>query len=352
MPDNRIRMAMKLIIQIPCLNEADQLPGTLAVLPRNVPGFDSVEWLVVDDGSTDRTAEIAKANGAHHVLRLPYNHGLAKAFMSGIDEALRLGADVIVNTDADNQYDATCIADLVAPIVEGRAQIVIGARPISEIAHFSPMKRMLQKFGSWTVRKASGTRIPDAASGFRAFHRNAALQIYVFNEFTYTLETIIQAGRKNIPVTSVPIRVNGETRPSRLFRSTPEYVWRSVKTILRIATLYRPLKTFILLATLIALPGILAILRFLWFYATGDGAGHIQSLAIAGALLSISAIVVMGGLIADLVAANRMLLEDIRARQMRSLLAAQRQIGQTTDKPARPTKSKVVASAARKGRSE
>lgn len=308
---------MKLIIQIPCLNEAEHLPAALADLPREVDGFDTVEWLVVDDGSTDGTAEVARRHGADHVVRLPYNQGLARAFMAGLHACLEAGADVIVNTDADNQYDATSIPDLVAPILSGGAQIVVGARPIDDIAHFSFLKRKLQRLGSRVVRLASGTRIADATSGFRAIHREAALRLYVFNSFTYTLETIIQAGRKDIPITSVPVRVNGETRPSRLFRSIPAYIWFSVVTILRIATLYRPLRTFAALAALVALPAAVAILRFVWFYAQGDGQGHIQSLAIAGGLMSVAAILAMGGLVADLVAANRMVLEDIRTRQMR-----------------------------------
>jgi glycosyltransferase involved in cell wall biosynthesis len=324
---------MKLIIQIPCLNEAEHLPATLLSLPRQMPGFDSVEWLVVDDGSTDNTASVALLHGADHVIRLPYNQGLARAFMAGIEAALRAGADVIVNTDADNQYDAGCIPDLVAPILAGRAQIVVGARPIEEIAHFSYVKRKLQRLGSFAVRMASGTNIEDAASGFRAIHRNAAQRLYVFNDFTYTLETIIQAGRKNIPTTSVPIRVNGETRPSRLFRSITSYVTRSMSVILRIALLYRPLAVFASLAALIALPGVIAIIRFLYFYAMGDSRGHIQSLAIAGVLVSVAAIVAMGGLLADLIAANRILLEDLRARHMAESLG--KAVAESERKPAR-----------------
>lgn len=311
---------MKLIIQIPCLNEADQLPKTMAELPRKVPGFDVVEWLIVDDGSSDATSEVAKRCGADYVVRLPYNHGLARAFMAGIEAALRAGADVVVNTDADNQYDASCIPDLVAPILDGRAQMVVGKRPINDMKHFSLLKRKLQQLGSWAVRVASGTDIPDATSGFRAIDRNAALRIYVFNSFTYTLETIIQAGRKDIPITSVPIRVNGETRPSRLFKSTLGYVWQSLKIIIRIATLYRPLRTLATLAGLIALPGLVAIGRFLYYYFVYGGVGHIQSLALAAGLVSVAAITAMGALIADLSAANRVLLEDIRARQFEESL--------------------------------
>jgi glycosyltransferase involved in cell wall biosynthesis len=275
-----------------------------------------VEWLVIDDGSTDNTSEVARAHGVDHVIRLPYNQGLAKAFMAGLQECLRVGADVIVNTDADNQYDASSIPDLVAPILDGRARIVIGARPIDEIAHFSRLKRRLQRLGSWVVRKASGADIADAPSGFRAIHRDAALRLYVFNSFTYTLETIIQAGRNGIPIVSVPVRVNGETRPSRLFSGNLSYVCRSLITITRIAILYKPLRMFAILSLLIALPGVAAIARFVFFYMSGDGSGHIQSLAVAAALVSVAAIVGMGGLIADLIAANRVLLEEIRTRQL------------------------------------
>jgi glycosyltransferase involved in cell wall biosynthesis len=307
---------MKLVIQIPCLNEAMHLPATLADLPRAVPGFDAVEWLVIDDGSTDDTSEVARAHGVDHIVRLPYNQGLAKAFMAGLQECLRVGADVIVNTDADNQYDASSIPDLTAPILDGRARIAIGARPIDEIAHFSLFKRRLQRLGSWAVRKASGADIADAPSGFRAIHREAALRLYVFNSFTYTLETIIQAGRNGIPIVSVPVRVNGETRPSRLFKGNLSYVCRSLITITRIAILYKPLRMFAMLSLLIALPGVAAIARFLFFYMSGDGSGHIQSLAVAAGLVSVAAIVGMGGLIADLIAANRVLLEEIRTRQL------------------------------------
>ncbi len=311
---------MKLVIQIPCLNEAEPLPTTLAALPRVVPGFDTVEWLVIDDGSTDGTAAIADAHGVDHIVRLPYNQGLARAFMAGIEKALHVGADVIVNTDADNQYDARCIDDLVAPIVEGRAWIVVGARPIEEIAHFSFVKRWLQRLGSRAVRMASGADVEDAPSGFRAIHRQAAMRLCVFNSFTYTLETIIQAGRNNIPIVSVPIRVNGETRPSRLFRSTFGYVRRSLVTILRIALLYKPLRVFTIIAALIALPGVVAIIRFVILFAIGQGDGHVQSLAVAAALISVSAVVGVGGLLADLIAANRMLLEEIRLRQLAASL--------------------------------
>lgn len=307
---------MKLIIQIPALNEEGCIASTLAALPRGIPGFDAVEVLVIDDGSTDRTVEVARAAGADHILRMGCNMGLARTFSAGLEYALSLGADVIVNTDADNQYCADDISTLVRPIVDGEAQIVIGARPIRNNAQFSPIKKQLQVLGSWIVRRASGTDIPDAPSGFRAYSRDAAARMSVINTYTYTLETIIQAGRKRIPMKSVPVRVNRVERPSRLFRGIGEYIARSMKTILRCFVIYAPLKFFVALAALVALPGIAGIGRFLWFYAMGDGDGHIQSLVLSGALLAISTILFAMGVLADLIAANRSLLEDIRARDL------------------------------------
>ena len=311
---------MKLIIQIPCFNEEATLPATLADLPREVPGFDAVEWLAVDDGSTDRTVEVARAHGVDHIVQLSHNQGLAAAFMAGLEAALKAGADVIVNTDGDNQYRAACIPDLTAPILERRAQIVVGARPITTIAHFSPLKRRLQRLGSRIVRLASGTEIDDAPSGFRAIHREAAIRLYVFDRYTYTLETIIQAGRLGIPIVSVPVEVNDPTRESRLMRSVPQYLLRSAKTILRIAVLYRPLRFFSGLAVVVLLPGMLAFLRFLGFYAIGEGEGHVQSLVIGAALIAAGSVILVGGLIADLVAANRVMLAEIRGRLLRAEL--------------------------------
>jgi len=308
---------MKLVIQIPCLNEEDSLPVTLADLPREVPGFDTVEWLVIDDGSTDRTSEVARRCGVDHVVRHSANLGLARAFMTGIEAGLRAGADVIVNTDADNQYCAADIPRLVEPILEGRAQIVIGARPISEIGTFSPLKKLLQRVGSWSVRLASGTTIPDAPSGFRAYHKDAAIKLYVLNDYTYTLETIIQAGRKGVPMTWVPIRVNGDMRPSRLVRGIFNYVSRSAATILRISVLYAPVRFFTTLAVLTAIPGVLGIGRFLYLFAQGGGAGHVQSLVLSAALIAAAVVLLIAGVLADLTDANRTLLEDIRARQLR-----------------------------------
>jgi glycosyltransferase involved in cell wall biosynthesis len=298
---------LKLIIQIPCFNEEGTLAQTLAELPRSVEGFEVVEWLVIDDGSSDRTVEVAKAGGANYIISLPYNMGLARAFMAGVEAAVVHGADVIVNTDADNQYCAECIVDLVKPILRGEAQIVVGARPIAEIQEFSYIKKQLQRLGSYVVRLASGTDIADAPSGFRAIQREAALQLNVFGDYTYTLETIIQAGRKSIPITSVPIKVNPSTRPSRLVKSIPKYVYRSILSIARIFVLYKPLRFFFTIAILLFVPGFLVGVRFLYQYMIGEGAGHIQSLILASILI----------VTAVIVAANRVLLEDVRMRLIR-----------------------------------
>jgi glycosyltransferase involved in cell wall biosynthesis len=308
----------KLIIQIPCFNEAESLPITLKELPRQVDGYDVVEWLVIDDGSSDGTAEVAKANGVHHVVRLQHNSGLARAFMAGVDACLRKGAHTIVNTDADNQYVAACIPDLVKPILDGKASIVIGARPINEVEDFSKTKQLLQRLGSWVVRVLSSTQVPDAPSGFRAIHRDAAMRLYVFSKYTYTLETIIQAGRQDIRIATVPIRVNRFLRPSRLVRSIPSYVWRSIMTIFRVFILYKPLRFFTLLGALFFAPGFVIGLRFLTFFWAGDGEGHIQSLILAAILIVSAGFLWIAGILSDLVAANRVLLEDIRWRLLRA----------------------------------
>ncbi|WP_460482096.1 glycosyltransferase family 2 protein [Comamonas humi] len=303
---------MKLIIQIPCLNEAGTLAIALQDLPRQVPGFDTVEWLIIDDGSTDDTVRVALENGVDHVVRHTRNQGLARGFMTGLDACLRLGADVIVNTDADNQYNAQDIPALTAPILAGTADIVVGARPIETIEHFSPLKKMLQKLGSWVVRVASKTDIPDAPSGFRAIGRAAAQRLMVFNDYTYTLETIIQAGQKNMAITSVPIRVNGDLRPSRLVKSIPSYIKRSIITIVRIFVVYQPFKFFVTIGSALFGVGLLIGLRFLWKYWGGDGAGHIQSLILSGALLGMGFQTFLVAFLADLLAANRKLMEEMR----------------------------------------
>ena len=303
---------MKLIIQIPCYNEAATLAIALAALPRIVTGFDSVEWLIVDDGSQDNTVEVAKAHGVDHVVRHAGNKGLARAFMTGLEACLRLGADVIVNTDADNQYNADDIPALTMPILQHRAEIVVGARPIATIEHFSPVKKMLQKLGSWVVRTASNTDIPDAPSGFRAMSRAAAQRLMVFNDYTYTLETIIQAGQKNMAITSVPIRVNEDLRPSRLVKSIPSYIKRSIVTIVRIFIIYRPFSFFGMIGAVLFGTGFLIGLRFLWHYLNGDSDGHIQSLILASVMLGMGFQTLLVAFVADLLAANRKLLEDIR----------------------------------------
>lgn len=307
---------MKLIIQIPALNEQETIAETLRALPRSVPGFDLVEVLLIDDGSTDETVRVAREAGVDHVLRMGCNMGLARAFSAGLEEAIRLGADVIVNTDADNQYCADDIPALVRPVVEGEAQIAIGARPIRSIESFSPLKKALQRLGSWVVRRASGTDIPDAPSGFRAYSRAAAARLCVLTTYTYTLETIIQTGRKRVPMISVPVRVNRVERPSRLFRGMWSYVVRSMLTILRVFVLYAPLRFFLALAALTALPGLVGIGRFLVLYAVGDGQGHIQSLILSGVLMGLAMVLFAVGVLADMIAANRTLLEDIRARDV------------------------------------
>jgi glycosyltransferase involved in cell wall biosynthesis len=315
---NRTGMLRKLVIQVPCYNEAETLGLTLSQLPRQVDGFDVVEWLVIDDGSQDQTVEVARAAGVDHIVSLPHNQGLARAFMAGVEACLKAGADVIVNTDADNQYSAASIPALVAPILDGTAQIVVGARPIGAIDDFSALKNLLQRLGSAVVRLASGTRIPDAPSGFRAIHRDAALRLYVFGNYTYTLETIIQAGRKNIPIVAVPVGVNAATRPSRLVKSIGSYVYHSAVNMGRIFVLYKPLRFFLLIGSLFLVPGLVIGMRFVYYYLTRGGAGHVQSLILASILILCAMIIYAAGLLSDLIAANRMLLEEIRMRVLRS----------------------------------
>lgn len=304
---------MKLIIQIPCLNETATLAITVTALPREVPGFDVVEWLVIDDGSTDGTAELAARLGVHHVVRHPVNRGLATAFMSGLDACLRLGADVIVNTDADNQYQAADIPALTAPILAGQADMVIGARPIDQTEHFSWIKKKLQRLGSWAVRVASKTDVADAPSGFRAISREAASRLNVFNAYTYTLETIIQAGLSNMRVASVPIRTNGDLRPSRLVKSISSYVKRSLVTILRVFVIYRPLALFFYVGSLFLLTGLVIGARFIYYFLIDGGAGHVQSLILGSLCITLGMLFYMMGLVGDLIAANRKLLERIYA---------------------------------------
>lgn len=302
---------MKLIIQMPCYNEAGTLKLALSYLPRAIPGFDTVEWLIIDDGSSDGTADLAKSCGVDHIVRFKKNRGLARGYIAGLRASVELGADVIVNTDADNQYDASCIPDLVAPIVEGKADIVIGARPIATTRHFSPIKKILQLLGSYVVRKVSGTDVLDAPSGFRAITRDAAMRMHVFNEYTYTLETIIQAGRKNMAIVSVPIRTNEDLRPSKLVKSIPSYIKKSVMTMLRIFVVYKPFRSLMTIGSMVFGAGFLIGLRYLYYFFSGTGDGHVQSLILAAILLGMGFQTFIAAFLADLLAVNRALLEDI-----------------------------------------
>ena len=298
---------MKLIIQIPCFNEAEQLPATLADLPRSVAGIDTVEWLIIDDGSTDATVEVARAHGVDHVVKLTNNKGLAAGFQAGLDACLKLGADVIVNTDADNQYCGADIPKLVEPILAGHADMVVGDRETDSIEHFSPLKKRLQQLGSAVVRRASGTNIPDTTSGFRAYNREAALQMQVVSKFTYTLETIIQAGKMLVAVDHVPIRTNPKTRDSRLFPSMWSYVRRNAASIFRVYALYEPLRVFMIAAGIVAVPAAIIWARFLWFFFGGEGQGHVQSLILGSTLMIIAVQLVALGVVADILAASRVL---------------------------------------------
>jgi glycosyltransferase involved in cell wall biosynthesis len=307
----------KLIIQMPCYNEEGTLAIALGDLPREVPGFSRVEWLVIDDGSTDNTVEVARECGVDHIISHSTNRGLATTFMTGVSACLERNADVIVNTDADNQYNSADIPKLTQPVLDGEAEIVVGARPIENIGHFSKIKKLLQKLGSWAVRKASGTEVPDAPSGFRAMSRQAAMQLNVFNPYTYTLETIIQAGRRNIPITSVPVRVNDDLRPSRLVKSIPSYIKQSLVTIVRIFVIYKPFRFFGLIGLLLFGLGFLLGLRFLVYFFSGDGGGHVQSLILSGVLLGMGFQTILVAFLSDLLATNRRLMEEVRYRLRR-----------------------------------
>ena len=301
---------VKVIIQIPCYNERDSLPETVRALPREIPGADVVEYLVIDDGSADGTAEVARALGVHHVVRHTRNRGLAKAFVTGIQAALAAGADVIVNTDADNQYQAADIPRLAQPILEGRADMTIGDRQLAQHPYFSPFKRRLQLLGSWVVSQASGAPVQDATSGFRALSREAALRVLVLGSYSYTLETLIQAGAERLAVVYVPIGVNPVTRPSRLMKNLAHFITHSTSTILRAYTMYQPLRVFLWLGTLFVISGMALGLRFLYFYFTVGSAGHVQSLILMAVLLIVGFQIWLIGLLADLVSSNRKIMEE------------------------------------------
>ncbi len=309
---------MKLIVQIPCLNEEKTLPITINAIPRQIAGIDKVEILVIDDGSNDRTSQVAKECGADHVIRLKVNQGLARGFMFGLQTSVHLGADIIVNTDADNQYEGGDIPKLIQPILDGKADIVIGDREVESIKHFSISKKFLQKLGSWVVRVASGTHIPDAASGFRAYSREAALRTNIVSGYTYTLESIIQAGHNQLAVTHIPVRTNLVLRESRLISSVRSYIIRSASTIVRTYAMYRPLIFFSTIGIIVFLAGLLLSVRYLYYLVIGQGAGHIQSLILAAILMMLGFQTIVIGLISDLIAANRRLNEEAvyRLRKM------------------------------------
>lgn len=305
---------MKLVIQIPCYNEEKSLPITLNDLPKHIDGIDEIEVLIIDDGSKDRTVEVAKELGVNNFVEMPHNSGLAKAFVAGINKALEIGADIVVNTDADNQYCAADIEKLVKPILAGEADIVIGSRPVSEIEHFSPLKKLLQKLGSGVMRLISSTKVEDAPSGFRAFSRNAAMQLNVFDNYTYTLETIIQAKAKGLILKCVPIRVNPDLRKSKLVRNMFDYIRRSMFTMIRMFIIYRPFRFFAILAGMFFLVGALIGLRFLYYFVFKSGAGHIQSLILSAILIITGVQVGVIAVLSELLSINRKILEDIQKR--------------------------------------
>jgi glycosyltransferase involved in cell wall biosynthesis len=340
---------MKLIVQIPAYNEEATIAQTLRDIPKKLDGVTAIETLVIDDGSSDLTADAARKAGATHIVQLRTHRGLSSAFTAGIDAAVRLGADIIVNTDADNQYNGADIARLVAPIVKGSTDVVIGDREVAKSEHMSPFKRLLQRLGSWTVGLASGVRVADVTSGFRAFSREAALQINVFNPFTYTLETIIQSGNRNLGIQSVTVRTNAPTRPSRLYRGIGTYLRKSMATIFRIYTLYKPLKTFFAIGVVLMLAGVGIGLRFLWYFIEGDRGGHVQSLILSAVFLIVGFQTLLIGLIADLISVNRRLSEEvlIRVKRLESP-AMERRPRQPQPQPQRKREERPAAASQQK----
>jgi glycosyltransferase involved in cell wall biosynthesis len=301
---------MKLIVQIPCYNEELTLPATFNDIPKIIPGVDTVEIMIIDDGSTDKTIEVAKALGVDHIIINKNNRGLARTFRKGIDECLKRGADIIVNTDGDNQYAGWDIPKLIQPILDGKADLVVGDRNTGKVAHFSALKKFLQRFGSYVVKTLSGVNVPDAVSGFRAYSRETALQLNIVSPFSYTIEALIQAGKKHMAVASVPVETNGKTRESRLFTSIPKFIERQLTTIVRMYAMYQPLRVFFFIGVTLSILGAFPILRFLFYYFTGEGNGHIQSLILGGTFTILGFISFLIALVADLINFNRMLIEQ------------------------------------------
>lgn len=323
---------MKLIIQIPCFNEAQTLPATVAALPRKIAGIDEIEYLIVDDGSSDGTPEVARGCGVHHVVCLSHHLGLAAGFVAGLEESVRLGADLIVNTDADNQYNSEDIPRLLEPILAGRAELVVGDRGVKELSEFSPIKRALQGLGSWVISLAAGVHTPDATSGFRAFTRETALRTLVLTRYSYTLETLIQAGAQRTAIEYVSIKTNPSTRPSRLMRSIPHYITKSSGTILRAYTMYWPMRVFTILGSILILAGTVPGIRFLYLKIIGNGIGHVQSLILSAILITIGFQVLLMGIAADLIGCNRKILEELLYR-MRRMEISNPESASTNPKP-------------------
>jgi glycosyltransferase involved in cell wall biosynthesis len=324
---------MKLIVQIPCFNEEETLPATFNDIPKQIDGVDEVEILIIDDGSTDKTIEVAKALGVHHIVINKNNRGLARTFRTGLNECLKLGADIIVNTDGDNQYAGWDIPKLIQPILDGKADVVVGDRNTAKVAHFSPFKKFLQRLGSYVVKTLSGVQVPDAVSGFRAYSRDAALNLNIVSPFSYTIEALIQAGKKHMAVASVPVETNAKTRESRLFSSIPKFIERQLTTIVRMYAMYQPLRVFFFIGLTLSILGAIPIIRFLYFYFTGDGDGHIQSLILGGVFTILGFVSFLIALLADLMNFNRQLIEQTLEKVRRIELVLEKSGLTKNDKP-------------------